>query len=293
MKSLKRLFTIVGFTSLLFFTSCFDTIEEFTINADGTGSYTVTMDMYKMMEMMMSMGGEEKMKNDPEYNEVKDSTFFFKDVIKDVPDLTEEEKALFKDARFDMHMAMKEKAMNVKFTFPVTKYADFGDIFQNSMKASTAIEKSRKSENAGDVVETENAGSGNSGNAGDAGSAHGPKSGSKPKATSGSSFMPRKGGNDFMRSSEMYKLDVRDGYFSKQVISEKFKEAMEKDSTIKMMGPMLKDATISTVIHFPRKIKKVSSDKVILSEDKKTITLKVTMGEYLEHPESMNIVVEY
>ena len=80
---IKKSINVLGLCALLFFSSCFDTIEEFTINADGTGSYTITMDMYKMIEMMMSMGGDEKMKSDPEYNEVKDSTFYFKDVLKE------------------------------------------------------------------------------------------------------------------------------------------------------------------------------------------------------------------
>lgn len=287
---IKKTINVLGLCALLSFSSCFDTIEEFTVNADGTGSYTVTMDMFKMVEMMMSMGGEEKMKSDPEYNEVKDSTFFFKDIIQEVPDLTEEEKVLFRDARFDMHMAMKEKAMNFKFTFPVTKYGDFNAIYQNSMKASSAMEKKLKSEKeeeaSSEVSEVVQ-------HPGDASSSHGPKTAQSPKPAGGNSMMPKKGGNDFMKSAEMYNLEIRDGFFSKQVIKEKFKAAMEKDSSVQMMKPMLKDANISTIVHFPRPVKKVDSDRATLSGDRKTVTLKISMSDYLEHPEYMNFKVEY
>lgn len=286
---IKKTINLLGLCSLLFFTSCFDTIEEFTINADGTGSYSITMDMYKMMEMMMSMGGEEKMKSDPEFNEVKDSTFYFNDVIKDAPDLTEEEKALFKDARFDMHMAMKEKAMLMKFSFPVAQYGDFSRIYQNSMKVTNAMDKRRK--NLEETGQT-NSDVTPAGNPNDAGASRGPKATSAPKPSS-NPLMKAGQGNDFMRSSEMYDLEVRDGFFSKQVRIDEFKKAMAKDSTIMMMKTMMKDAGISTVIHFPRPVKKVDSKRVELSADRKTATLKLNMEEYLEHPEYMNFKVEY
>ncbi|MBL7923150.1 MAG: hypothetical protein JNL88_03030, partial [Bacteroidia bacterium] len=66
---------------LLFFSSCFDTIEEFTINEDGSGEFSVTMDMFKMFEMISSMGGEDKLKKDKDYETVKDSSFVFGDYL--------------------------------------------------------------------------------------------------------------------------------------------------------------------------------------------------------------------
>lgn len=286
---IKKSINVLGLCALLFFSSCFDTIEEFTINADGTGSYTITMDMYKMMEMMMSMWGDEKMKSDPEYNEVKDSTFYFKDVLKEADELSPEERELFKDARFDMHMAMAEKSMLMKFSFPVSKYGDFNRIYQSSMKATDAMDKQRKKMKESEAKNDDNDAATNSG---DAGASRGPTSGKSAKQGPGAGLTPMKD-NSFMKSSELYALEVRDGYFSKQVIKEKFLEAMEKDSTIKMMSTMMKDASISTVIHFPRPVKKVDSDKVQLSADKKTVTLKLSMGDYLAHPEFMNLIVQY
>lgn len=287
MKSISRkILSVTGAALLLLFTSCFDTTEEFTINADGTGSYSVTMDMFQMMKSMMSMGGEDKMKSDPEYNEVKDSVFYFKDVIQEADELSPEEKELFMDARFNMRMAMKEETMFMKFSFPVKKMSDFSRVYAGSQKAVKSMGEKARMKDA-------EAGSNKAAapvNPADAGAARGPR----PVAASKPSVSKTPGkADELMKSSDFFDVVVKDGFFSKQVRADDFKKYMDADTTLSMMRPMLENTSISTVVHFPRPVKKVDSSRVILSDDRKTVTMKLSLGDYMDHPEYMNFKVEY
>lgn len=77
------------------------------------------MDMFRMIEMMSEMGGRIIFQRTKDYNEVKEpAVFFLKDFINKRNNLTAEEKALFHDGRFNMHMNMKEKEMFVNYAFP-------------------------------------------------------------------------------------------------------------------------------------------------------------------------------
>jgi hypothetical protein len=284
--SLKKILNCAGFGFLILFSSCFDTTEEFTIKADGSGEYAVTMDMFQMMKTMMSMGGEDKMKSDPEYNEVKDSVFYFKDVVHEADGLTEEEKELFRDARFNMHMAMKEESMFMKFSFPVKRMADFSSVYAGSQKAVKSMgEKAKEQESLANSKAEPSAVNPN-----DAGAQRGPRA--VPANKPGVVKAPGKA-DEFMRSSDFFDLEMRDGFFSKQVRAEDFKKYMASDTTLSMMRPMLENTSFSTVVHFPRPVRKVDSKRVVLSEDRKTATLKLTLNEYMEHPEYMNFKAEY
>lgn len=45
--------------------------------------------------------------------------------------------------------------------------------------------------------------------------------------------------------------------------------------------------------HFEKPVKKVSNASALFSEDRKTITIQYPFSEYMDHPEKMNIVVEF
>jgi hypothetical protein len=268
-----RKFNFIAVISILFlFSSCFDSVEEFTINEDGSGEYSMKMDMFKMIEMMSSIGGEDKLKEKEDYDKVEDSTFAFKEYIDAATDLSDEEKRLFRDGQFHMHMSLKEKVSFVKYSFPVKNRADMALVYSSSPKALAAVG------NAAKPAQSE----------GDAASAKGPKS--KPALP----MMPKAGAsNDVFRSGEFFTLENSNGVFSKTVKPEAMKEYIAKDSTLKQMLPMIGNAYSITIVHLPRPAKKVDHSMATLSADRKTVTLKISYTDYFERPELMNFRVEY
>jgi hypothetical protein len=77
MKKLKLAFLPVFLFTILF-TSCIDIIENMVVNKDGTGSYSVTMDMGKLMHDPFLKGMMEQ--SEGNNMEDKDSTFFMSEL---------------------------------------------------------------------------------------------------------------------------------------------------------------------------------------------------------------------
>lgn len=261
---MKKLRPLLLLGSLLFFTSCFDTIEEFTINEDGSGEYAMKMDMFRMIEMMSDFAGKDNHPGNKDFDEVKDSSFLFKDFIAEADHLTEEEKDLFRDGRFNMHMNMKEKELFFSYAFPFKKSDDLAKIYRNGPKVLEAVGKKIAP--------------------GDSGAEKG----------NGSPVLPKAGAtNDAFKGGEFFDLTHKQGLFSKKVKISAIKEYAAKDSSLKQMLPMLGSAYAITIVHLPRPAKRVDHPYAKLSEDKKTVTLKFPISDYFERPEIMDFKIEY
>ena len=57
---MKKFIGICAMAALLIFTGCFDTVEESTINDDGSGVYVSTTDLGKILGMLKMFAGEKE-----------------------------------------------------------------------------------------------------------------------------------------------------------------------------------------------------------------------------------------
>lgn len=259
---MRKIKILIPFFLLLFFTSCFDTIEEFTLNEDGSGSYAMKMDLFRMVEMIGDRAGKDGLSDNKDFEEVKDSSFLFKDYIAKANLLTAEEKDLFREGRFDMHMNMQKEQMYFNYSFPFKKSSDLVKIYNGSPKALEAIAQQL------------------------------PKEEDEQK-TSGLSLPKAGAGNASFKGGEFFDLTNEKGVFAKKARVEAMKKYLEEDSTFKMMLPMLGSAYAITIVHLPRPAKNVNHPYAKLSEDKRTVTLKFPISDYFERPEVMDFKIEY
>ena len=90
---MKKINWFIGFIFLFVLAGCFDTVEEITVNDNGSGIYTNTLDMGKIMGMLKTFGGDnDKMKD---IDKMKmDTIVNLKDVKDSVENLTEAEKKI-------------------------------------------------------------------------------------------------------------------------------------------------------------------------------------------------------
>lgn len=261
--SMKNGRLLLAVLPLLFLTACFDTIEEFTIHEDGSGEYSMKMDMYKMIEMMSQFAGEKDLSNSKDFNEVKDSSFNFIDVIAEANTLSAEEKDIFKEGSFRMHMSLKDKETWLRYSFPYKNRGDLAKIYANGPKALEAAGKQMKPETTGNDATHDG-------------------------------VMPNTGAaNDVFKSGEFFELTNEKGLFEKKARVEALKAYTAKDSTLQQMLPMLGEAYSITIIHLPRPVKKIDHPNAQLSADKKTVTLKFPFTDLVERPEAMNFKIEY
>lgn len=264
----NRPFMILITVLLFMLSSCFEITEEFTINENGSGEYAMKMDMYKMIEMISSMGGKDKMKDNKEFNEIKDTTVYFKNIVDTVSDLTAEEKALFKAGSMKMKMNLEEKQFFFRFNFPYSQQGDLQKIYDLTPKAMKDVDFKglNKKDEAKEQSETEG------------------------ELKTEGSVEPRP---EMADANQYFDILTGKDFFEKKIKKDEWKKHIDEDSTMKQMMPMLGSVYFTSVIHLPRPAKNVNHPYAQFSEDKKTVTFKFPFSDYIERPEVLNFRIEY
>lgn len=68
---------------------------------------------------------------------------------------------------------------------------------------------------------------------------------------------------------------------------------VEEDSMKQAMNMFYESSTYTVKYHFPKKVKKVSVESAMYSEDRKTITIEFPFSDYMKEPEKLNFEVEF
>jgi len=257
---MKKLFLPIFLISSLLI-GCLETTEGLLINKNGSGSYTMDIDMSGMFSLMDMMKAEDSSAGSgiPEDRKNFDSTVLFKSFVDTATDLTAEEKALLRNGVAHIKMNEKEKVFKIKMTYPFVKIDDVTKIIalNGSGKGSNRLEKIFK---------------GNSG---------------KQEEANVNSNMP-----DF---SEMYQMTYKDGLLERKIKPEKLKEFEEqfKVAGENGMEEMISSVKMNSVINLPRPAKSVQGEKVKLSDDKKTVKINCTMKDILANPKAVEYRIQY
>ncbi len=254
---MKKLFLpILILSSLLI--GCLETTEGLLINKDGSGSYTMDMDMSGMFALMDMMKTVDSSANSgiPEDRKNFDSTVLFKSFADTATDLTAEEKALLRNAVAHIKMSEKDKVFKMKMTYPFAKIDDVAKLIalNGSGKGSNTIQKIFKGKTESQDTTNVNPG------------------------------LP-----DY---SEMYRMTYKDGLLERKIIPEKFKE-FEAQFSGAGMDEMTSSVKMNSIITLPRSAKSVHGEKVKLSDDKKTVTINCTMKDLLANPKAVEYRIEY
>lgn len=229
--------------------------EDLHINEDGSGKIAINFDGSELMKMAGDKFSEEG------EQEIIDSTIVFKDFLEEKKDsiaqLPEaEQERLKRLENFKMHMVMNTGAQEMKFDL----YSDFkdvselGDVF-NDFKTASAVGNKGKNEKEGQA---------------------GPPIPMGTPEVEGSKVSYSFKKNTFKRVTE--------------IIDEKvLKQSLD---SLEQMRMFLGSSKYKLNYHFPRKIKKISSEKAMFSQDGKSFTLEVGFMEYMENPKVLDVEVE-
>ncbi len=258
MKKIASLFIAVLAVTL---SGCLDTVEELTIAKDGTGVYKSTMDMssmFDMIEMMAAMDTSANSQLKKIAEKDIDSVLNMRSIIDTAANLTEEQKKLFQDASMSITMKQKDKVFKMGMTYPFKKLEDVQRIMQLN----------------------------------DAGKGVGlfGKNGNDNAALPG---MDDK--NGFPSVGNYYDMSLKPGLIERKLNEVKL-EALKNDDKLKEMKnseDMMSAITYSTIIHLPKPARKAEGEKLQLSADKKTVTIKSSLMDLFENPKALNFRIEY
>ena len=266
----KTLITLLA-GCIIFLTSCFDTEEKIVINKDNSGTYSLTMDMSKLLKMMSQMGKSK----DGEKKEMqkKDSVIYFKSFVDTSTQLTAEEKEMIKDG--SLHVKINEQTNELKFVInlPFKKIQDLAYLRENYLKA---LDKINLKDQLNDKKKKE----------GDEN-----KQQKMPGDMSSNS-------KSLIPAQDSYKFTAAPGKISNKFISkESFDKEITNDSTMQMlkgMSEVMGLITYKTVFILPRPVKHYTQgNNTVVSADKKTVTFKSDLNTLLKKPESLEYELEY
>lgn len=264
---MKYLFSLVCLIFICGISGCIDTEEKIIINADNSGTYSLTMEMGKMIEMANQMGAGQNNAEKPK--EKKDTVIYFKDALNASDQFTPAEKALFANAFCAVKLDEGNAEMNISINCP---FANISQLAEVKEKLGEVMSKLKVMDQLGDKKS--------------------PLSESVDEAGDGGSF-----NKTVNPGSEFYKFSAAPGKISCQIADkEGLKNKLANDSSLTMLQQMTAltgEMTYTTIIVLPSPVKKLNGAKGVLSDDKKTITYKLGLTDMITHPEEMEYEIDY
>ena len=253
---MKKIFNILVLSCLVIggavLSSCTFT-EKIVIEADGSGTYNMDMDMSKFMDFASSMkeSSDDSSESEKIFEEVVDSVIYFSEVLEEKKDsiakLPLAERLVLeslKDAKMKMYIDEQNSKMLMNFIYDFKSVNDLKEI---QKQVSKAYSLSNNKEN---------------------------KSSSTPNNTS------------YAYTEKSFKRSVVASGLSK-------KEKADYDKSMEEMSMFFAGSTYNIEYHFPKKVKSTTAKNVTFSEDKKTLFISYPFEELLKDESVLDFEVKF
>jgi hypothetical protein len=240
------------------FTGCLDVYENIDIKPDGSGQFTMDMDMSQMVELLQtSMSKDDLAKKGLEK---MDTTILLKDIVDTVSTLSPEKKRLLSSGSLHVQLDMDAKIFKTHMVFPFSNQDNLQKLYATMSDGSLGTAQLFKS--------------------------------MAPPSEQSDMGGPSPDINQFQG---IYDFTSKDGLLSKKLNLDKWKALQDNPqlAQMKQAQAMGVEIAYTTTIKLPRPIKKVDTPLAKLSDDKKTVTIKYNLMDLFDHPEQFGYKIEY
>ncbi len=267
---MKRLIVLPGLIALFILSGCFDTVEEITVNDNGSGMYVSSMDMGKMLGMAKGMGGDSKEMKEMEDMKT-DTLIYLKDLKDSLRNLSAAEKKIIEAGTLKVKINVEKEIFGFTFSFPFSKTNDIKDIISVLNKTKQQIlNKSMKNKFGKD---------------------------DDPDKEGMFDIGAKDGDSEQVGSeiNEYYNKTYGSNKLTNKVNKEKIAKIEEDESlkTLKEMSQMGITLNMKTVINLPKPVKKAEGKGVKLSDDKKKVTIEGSLDDFFENASYFEYEIEY
>jgi len=247
---------------MLFLAGCFDINEEIDIKSNGSGIMKCNYDMGQLLDIMQTYVGKDEMDKQMPRDKM-DTTILMKSLVDTAKDIPADKKALFRDGTMHMKLDMTQKIFKFDMYFPFANMNDLQKLYTSISDGSLGANKLFK---------------GLAGGKGDSMSAN------------QNSQMP-----DIGQFNGIYKFESKEGLISRKLNADKWKEFQNSSQfeQMKQVGSMGMEVPYTMTVNLPRPLKKIDNSLAVISEDKKTITIKYNLAEVFDHPEKFEYTIAY
>ncbi len=237
--------------------SCMDTREEMQINKDGSGSLALKTDISKMVQMMKSFVKDSDLQKQG-LDRPFDTIMLMKSYLDTVQNVPADKKASLQDGQLHITLNVKENVGKFDVLFPFRSEDQVSTLYESLGSISGGLKS---------VM----------GNLGGGNTPQGPGDKGLPQLTF------------------VYDVSIKKGIYSRKVNKERYSVFSQdmKLEQLKQLSSMLGTMNYTLVLTFPQPIKKTSNAKAVLSNNNKTATLSVDLLEAFEHPELLELDIEY
>lgn len=251
---------ILPLAFLFCLSSCVEINEDININKNGSGEYSMNMDMSKLLDIMQTYIGKEEL--DKQLPQKKmDTSIMMKTLVDTSTTLSAEKKAVLREGQLHMKLNMDEKYFKTDMHFPFKNLNELQLLYTSVGDGSLGTGQLLKNLAPGKSDSSDNS----------------------------------QGGPDIGQFNSIYAFISKPGFISRTVNKEKF-NAMKESAQygqMKQAGDMGMEVPYTITIHLPKPAKKITNTFAKLSPDKKTVTIKYNLTEVLEHPEKFEYTIEY
>jgi hypothetical protein len=250
----KILFSFL-ITGSLFLTGCLETTQEITLSDDGSGTFSSTNDMSALLGLAKQMGAAQEMEKAGDQK--IDSSFSLAAGVDSIPNLTADEKELVKKGTANIVMNLKEEKFVTNIKFPFSTAAEIPACNKLSGKILAETMKSQLG-------------------------------GGMPMG--GSDQMPESSSID-----DYYIYEFSNGELKKKLNKEKYAGAADDEylKGIKEAGSMGLEMKSNYIINLPRPAKEAEGKGIKLSDDKKKVTISVTLDDFFDDPSLLEFKIKY
>lgn len=250
---MKKILFIILSAGTLLLAGCFETTEEITINEDGTGTFVNTNDMSSVLSIAKNMGAAG---SDKMPVKVMDSSFSMVSAADKMEGLSEADKELLKKGTMHIKMNLDEEVMKTSMSF---SFANPDDIQKFNKLAGKVMMESAKKQMPADLP-------------------------------MGGGELPEPSSFD-----DYYTLESSNGELKKKLNKEKYGNVSTDQflAGLKQAGEMGIPITATYIINLPRPAEKVEGKNAKLSDDRKTVTVKATIDDFFDNPESLEFKIKY
>jgi hypothetical protein len=252
---MRKLFVSVLAVCTLFLAGCFETIQEVTLNEDGSGTISNTNDMGSLITLAKNMGGADQM--DKAGITVLDSTVSMKEGADSIPNLTPEEKELARKGTLTIKANLKEDKFLTNLSFPFTSASQIPVYTKLSAKIMNEVMKDKMNEGGA-----------------------GPDGDQIPES---SSF------------DDYYTYEFSNGELTRKVNKEKYAglENDQYLKGIKEAAAMGLTMKATYIINLPRPAQKAEGKNVKLSDDKKKVTISADIEDFFADASALEFKIKY
>ncbi len=238
----------------LFLAGCFETIQEITLNEDGSGTVSNTNDLSSLIGMAKQMGGGPEIEKAPQ--QVIDSTVSMKEGADSIPNLNPEEREMARKGTLKINMNLKEEKFLTNLAFPFSTPSEISAYNKLAGKIMAETMKSQMGEGA--AIPTDK----------------------MPEPSTFDDYYTLEFSN-----GELTKKVNKEKYAGAE--NDEYLKGVKQASS---MGLTMK---ANYIINLPRPATKAEGKNVKLSEDKKKVMISADIDDFFADPSSLEFKIKY